>query len=674
MPGKIYIYPMKLPDIPRYPARLSEAEFYSVAYRYIYCARILDLRLTELFNKGYVKGTVVMSMGQEASSVGMTMPFRPGFDVLAMAHRNLSGHIVHGMPLKTIICQYMANAESPTHGREGNIHFGDISARRMPFLSHLGAMMAPGVGGTWAARRSGQDVLGLVVIGDGGSSTGDFHESLNLASVHKVPVLFVIENNHYAFSTPSEKQYACEKLSSRAAGYGINGITIDGTDPWLVYTTVLSALDSMHKTGMPFIIESDCPRLMGHAVYDKAEYVTDAQRAANWKRDPVPKSRARLMELSGMSEKEITAIEKEIELEIDKVIRASVDVARPDPSNPPMNVFAPFTRKTAEPFKALKVKNGTAVNKALDYLLQRHPEAVLLGQDIGPYGSAFKTCKGLHKKYGSERVMDMPVCESATIGFCLGASQTGSRPIMEFQFSDFSTDAVTQLGINSGTWYFRCGQPAPMLVRLPCGGGITLGAFHSGEYEGLWANFPGLKLLYPVTPQETFEALVAGFYDPNPVLVFEHKQMYWNREGDIDFDGNLENIYRPRQYREGNDLTVVAFGAMVEAACNALDTLGYTAEVWNPFILKPLEHGPIADSVKKTGRLLVIQESNQMAGVGNHIISRIAQTEFSSFKCCPRLLAPKETPVPFARELESEHIPETEQIIKAIMELMEIGH
>ena len=265
---------------------------------------------------------------------------------------------------------------------------------------------------------------------------------------------------------------------------------------------------------------------------------------------------------------------------------------------------------------------------ALDYLLANQPAAFLAGMDVGAYGSAFKTCKGLVERYGADRVIDMPLAESSIMGFALGASQTGAEPIIEFQFADFSTEAVTQLGLNAGTWHFRTGCAAPMLVRLPCGGGLTVGAFHSGEFEGLWSRFPGLKLLYPATPQETYEALLAGFYDPNPCLVFEHKLLYWSRSGDIDFDGDLQAVWRPRRYTEGTDLTLVALGAMVHPALAAAAQSGCSVEVWNPLVLQPLDIGPIAESVKKTGRLLVVQESGETQGLGDRLISLLARECF----------------------------------------------
>jgi 2-oxoisovalerate dehydrogenase E1 component len=267
-------------------------------------------------------------------------------------------------------------------------------------------------------------------------------------------------------------------------------------------------------------------------------------------------------------------------------------------------------------------------------------------------------------------VIDMPLAESGIMGFALGSSQTGAAPIVEFQFADFSTEAVTQLGLNAGTWHFRTGCAAPVLVRLPCGGGLTMGAFHSGEYEGLWSRFPGLKLLYPATSQETYEALLAGFYDPNPCLVFEHKLLYWSRGGDIEFDGDLPAIWRPRRYTEGSELTLVAIGAMVPAALAAAAQSGCSVEVWNPFVLQPLDLHPIVASVEKTGRLLVVQESGETQGLGDRLISLLTRDCFHALQEAPQLVASPDVPVPFAPELESACRPSQERIRQAITSIM----
>lgn len=635
----------------------------------MYLSRRLEERLFDLFQKGYVKGTVTISIGNEATAVGMAAPFRPGRDAVSLLHRDFGAHLVLGATPHTMVCQYLANAGSPNYGREGNVHHGDAQQRRFPMISHLGKMLSVVVGATWSARRQGEDAFGLAVIGDGGSSTGEFHEALNLASVHRCPVLFLVENNGYSFSTPTRAQYHCRQLSDRAKGYGIQGKTIDGTDAWGVYSAVCDALEAMRDEPGPVLLECMSVRLHGHAAYDKAAYVSAEEAAANRARDPLPIARRALAEVVQLAEADIEAIERQVEDEVQAAISAALEIERPKPPTR-WNVVARASTAHVKPFAARRIKNGDAVNRALGYLLENDPHAFLAGLDVGRYGSAFKTCKGLFDRFGAERVLDMPLCESAIIGFALGASQTGAKPIVEFQFADFSTEAATQIGLNAATWFFRSDCPAPLLLRLPCGGGLTMGAFHSGEFEGLWSRFPGLKLLYPATAQETFEALVAGFYDPNPCLVLEHKQLYWSKSGDIEFDGDLAAVWSPRRYREGSDLTVVGFGAMVHEALAAAERVGHSVEVWNPFVLQPLEIAPILESVAKTGRLLVVQEAGETQGLGDRIIALVARSGLR-LKCAPRLLAAPDMPIPFAPELEMSCRPNTLTIVACIEEMLQ---
>lgn len=659
------------PEVARYPQRLSQEAFYSVAYPLMVLSRRLEQRLLELFQKGYVKGTVTISIGNEGTTVGMSMPLRPGRDVVSLLHRDFAAHLLLGSTPYQLVCQYLSNVESPTHGREGNVHHGDAGNRRFPMISHLGKMLSLVVGGTWAARRHGEEVFGLAVIGDGGSSTGEFHEALNIASVHKTPVLFLIENNHYSFSTPTSAQYNCRQLSDRARGYGVSGRTIDGTDAWAVYSAVWEALDAMREDPAPAILECMSLRLHGHAAYDQADYVSQEEMQQWQQHDPLPHTRRKFQQFCGFSETDTAVLEDAVEQEIRQAVAEAMKVARPEPQKHAWSVYADSPPAAVKPLRVPRIKNGGAVNRALDYILEHEPEAFLAGLDVGTYGSAFKTCKGLIERFGAERVIDMPLCESGMVGFALGASQLGARPMVEFQFADFSTEAVSQLGLNAGTWYFRTGRAAPVLLRLPCGGGLTLGPFHSGEYEGLWSRFPGLKLLYPATPQETFEALLAGFYDPNPCLVLEHKLLYWSQEDRIDFDGDLAAVWRPRRYTVGDDLTLVAFGAMVREALGAAARFDGSVEVWNPFVLEPLDLAPIIRSVEKTGRLAVVQECGAVQGLGDRVISLVLRRGPSTLKCRPKLIAAPDVPVPFAPELESYCRPDADRIAAAVAAMFE---
>ncbi len=650
---------------------MEKHRFLPTAYSAMYCTRKLDDIFVDLFKNGKVKGTVTLSTGNEASAIGMMAPFRPGKDVVSLLQRDLGCHLVAGVDPYSLICQYMANSESPTHGREGNVHHGNAAQRRFPMISHLGNMLAPVVGGVWNARvHNNEDVFGLNIIGDGGCSTGDFHESLNIASVRHVPVLFCIENNHYAFSTPVRYQYHCSSLSQRCHAYGIPGKTIDGTDVWEVYTAVIDALQYMEHDALPYILECMTLRLKGHAVYDKAEYVPEETSAQWWEHDPLPKTRDALIKEVGNSEEDIAALERQIDDMLADSLQRASRVGPPSITSPSWNVCAPLSQKEC-PLTCSRenVKFLQAINTALSDILAKEDNAVLLGQDIGPYGSAFKTCKGLHERFGDDRVLDMPISESATTGFILGASQTGARPILEFQFADFATEATTQIGLNTATWYFRSHREVPVLFRLPCGGGITLGAFHSGEYEGLWTRFPGIKAIYPFTCQEAYEAIVAGFYDPNPCMVFEHKLLYWSQSGAIDFNGDISNLLVPRRYHEGNDCTVVTWGAVAAHACACAREQKYSLDVWNPFVLSPLHIDPIIESVTRTGRLLVFHEDQTTRGFGNRIISVITQQAFKHLKAPPVLVSAPDTPVPFAPPLETHYLPNKEKLLNALNSL-----
>lgn len=662
--------PIPTEALPRFPRKLSCEEFLPLAYYYCYLSRALDTTIGELFRKGYVKGTVTQGTGNEGTAVPLGLLFRPGFDVLSLLHRDTIVHLMQGVPLHTLLCQFMANAQSPTHGREGNVHHGNAAQRRFPMISHLGNMLAPAVGGVYAARTRGEECLGLAVIGDGGASTGDFHESLNIASVRKVPVLFLIENNEYAFSTPTSLQYRCTNLSDRHLGYGIEGKTVDGTDPWEVYTAACDALEYLQGESLPYLLETRTLRLNGHAVYDQAQYVTDRERALWRERDPLPRCLRAWKERCGADDHAVQEVEAQIDALIDKAVKTALAVARPSVQDHPLNVFAPAAAPTRlPPASASDLRCFSAVTLALRYLLENNADCFILGQDIGPYGSAFKTCKGLYELFGPQRILDMPIAESATVGFALGASQIGARPVMEFQFADFSTEAVTQLGLNCGTWFFRSGSPAPVVLRLPCGGGITLGAFHSGEFEGLWSRFPGLKLLYPSTPQEFFEALIAAFYDPNPCLVFENKSLYTSVKGDVDFDGNGERLWRSRRVEEGDQVTVIALGAMIELARQGARSAGVSIDLWNPFTLCPLDLDPLEASLRRTGRLMVVQESGATAGFGDRFVSLLTRAAFGSLTTAPILVSAPDVPVPFAPELELHYRPAAATIARALSQL-----
>ena len=525
----------------RFPKRMSPEDLFPIAYLFMYLARRLEERVFELYQKGCVKGTVTIGIGNEATTVGMSIPFRPGKDVVSLLHRDFAAHLLFGATPRQLLCQYLANVESPTHGREGNVHHGDASRRRLPMISHLGKMLSLVVGGTWGARQNGEDVFGLAAIGDGGSSTGEFHEAMNIASVLKVPVLFLIENNHYAFSTPTSAQYRCARLSDRAIAYGIRGRTIDGTDVGGVYDAVFDAMESMQRDSMPVVIECMSLRLHGHAAYDKATYV-DPARQDQWQReDPLPNTRRRLRGEFGLSEADVDALECEAEAEIHAALAQSLRRAA-RAAGPRLESLWRRLRAVGEALPCGEGEKRRRRATGLGIPAGEQPPRLPCRTRRGSLRLCFqdlqRAARSLRPRPGDRHA----VGRIGNHGVRPGRVADGRRADRRIPIRGFLHRVRQPVGAQRRHLVLPRGGEAPILVRLPCGGGLTMGAFHSGEFEGLWSRFPGLKLLYPATPQETFEALLAGFYDRNPCLVFEHKLLYWSHGGDIDFDGDLSAV------------------------------------------------------------------------------------------------------------------------------------
>ena len=552
-------------------------------YAWMHLARTGDNRILELFRQGLIKGTVTGGQGNEGLIVPLALLADKSTDVVSFTHRDFGGHLIWSGHLCEHLNQYFANADSPTRAREGNIHHGDPAARSLPMISHLGAMLSNVAGMTDSQRRLGRPAVGFAFFGDGGSSTGDIHETLNLASLLSLPVLFVIENNRYAYSTPTSEQFAPDtELWRRAAGYGIEGFALDTTlDIAATARTFAAAIEKVRATSRPMLIEAHTLRLRGHAAYDTCDYLLPGESDGFFARDPLPKFRAQLIATHGAAR--LDAIDAELNAFIEACITVSLAVPRPAPDAAAMlaDVFAPasaplpwipsVTSKLSAPNSQLStpLNSAQALNAALRKILTERPESVVLGQDIGTYGGAFKVTEGLLAAHGRARVFNVPLAESACTGWAVGMALGGYRPIEEFQFADFATEAVTQLTLNAATYYFRSGAKVPAVFRLPCGGGLTFGSFHSQELEALFLGMPGLKALYPSTPQDAFDALLAAYEDDNPVLLFEHKALYRRTKHPVAWNPAYREVWQPRHVRPGTYATLVTYGEMTQLADEA---------------------------------------------------------------------------------------------------------
>ncbi len=654
-------------------------------YAWMQYSRLADNRILDLFRQGLIKGTVTGGQGHEGLIIPLALLADKAIDVISFTHRHLGGHLIWSGHLCDHLNQYFANVASPTRAREGNVHYGDPASRVLPMISHLGAMISHVSGLTDAQRRAGTPAVGFGLFGEGASSTGDIHETLNLAALLHLPVLFIIENNRYAYSTPASEQYpAGLRLSQRAAAYGIESLDLDTLgDPAETVRLLAGAIARVRDTSRPMLIEAATVRLRGHAAYDTCDYLSPGENAAIQAADPLPKFRARLA-AEGHTAR-LDAIDAELSAHIEACIRHCLQVPRPAapaPGSLEADLYAPPPAPlpwkpsvpAADAAAPQPLTMAQAINAALRKILSERPESLLLGQDIAAYGGAFRVTEHLHRDFGRERVMNLPLAESACTGYAIGLALGGRRPVEEFQFADFSTDAFTQITLNAATYRFRSGAAVPLVLRLPCGGGLTMGSFHSQELESLFLAMPGLKALYPGTPQDAFNAILAAYEDDNPVLVFEHKGLYRHGRQPVVWDPHYRDIWRPARLRAGDYATLVTYGEMTRLAAGACAYLENeyerTVDLFDLRCLAPLNLDPIRASLARTHRLIVLHEGRRTHGFGAELVSRLTEHHFFDLEAPPLRIASLDLPVPFAPELEQAFRPTTDKIIAQIVDWM----
>jgi len=649
----------------------SPTEAWLRIYAWMQLARSADNRILDLFRQGLIKGTVTGGQGNEGLIVPIALLADKAVDVISFSHRGFGGHLVWSGHLCDHLNQYFANAASPTKAREGNIHHGDPTARSLPMISHLGAMLSNVAGATDSQRRFGRPAVGFAFFGDGSSSTGDVHESLNLASLLSLPLVFVIENNQYAYSTPMSEQFAAgTELHRRAAGYGMEGFAVDATDVEGCTRAFAAAIAKVRATARPILIEAHTLRLRGHAAYDTCDYMKPGESDGYFARDPLPRFRAKLAG-AGLGAR-LDAIDAELAAFLEDSVTAGLAVPKPDPAGMAADLFTPVSAPLpwrAEPAQPVAMNLAQALNAGLRKILTERPESVILGQDIGTYGGAFKVTDHLLAEFGRPRVFNTPLAESACTGYAIGLAVNGHRPIEEFQFADFATEAFTQITQNAATFHFRSGAACPVVFRFPCGT-VQLGSFHSQELESTFLSVPGLKALYPATPQDAFDALLAAYEDGNPVILFENKALYRCRKQPVAWNPRYREVWQPRQLRTGEYGTFVTYGEMVNSATAVCDYLAgeyeHGFDLFDLRALSPLDLTAIKASLARTGRLVVAHEGRRTHGFGAELVARLVEDQFATLKAAPLRIGALDLPVPFAPELENAFRPTQEQLIERI--------
>lgn len=628
-------------------------------YRQLLLPRLIEEKMLILLRQGKISKWF-SGIGQEAIAVGSTLALEPDEWIMPL-HRNLGVFTARQMPLHKLFLQWQGSSEGYSKGRERSFHFGSAEHHICGMISHLGPQLAIADGVSLAHVLRGRNKVSLAYTGDGGTSEGDFHEALNVAAVWDLPVIFLIENNGYGLSTPVNEQYRCNTLSDRAAGYGMKGVTINANNILNVIETITQARDYCLREQKPFLVECITFRMRGHEEASGIKYVPQELLDKWAKQDPVVQYEQYLLREGIVSADQTAAIHSEMKSYIETELAAAGKVAPlvVNEADELKDVYAPILPVAAAKGLTSRLSgNGDvrfidAVSDALYMSMQQHPNLVLMGQDIAEYGGAFKITEGFVQAFGKARVRNTPLCESAVIGTALGLSLEGFKSMVEMQFADFVTAGFNQIVNNLAKMHYRWGQKADVVIRMPAGGGVGAGPFHSQSNEAWFVHTPGLKVVYPSTAADAKGLLIAALNDPNPVLFFEHKALYRSVSGPVDAGWYETPIGKARLVQEGTDVSIITYGSGVHwAVAYAKEHTDISIDILDLRTLLPLDVEAVSASVARTGKVLVLHEDTLTGGIGGEIAAWIGEHCFGKLDAPVMRCASLDTPVPFNTELE----------------------
>ena len=640
-------------------------------YRELLLPRMIEEKMLNLLRQGKISKWF-SGIGQEAISVGTVLAMDPEEYILPM-HRNLGIFTGRGMTFHQLFTQWQGKKNGFSKGRERSFHFGSQAHKVVGMISHLGPQMGIADGIALAHKLKKENLVTAVFTGDGGSSEGDFHESINVAAVWDLPVIFIIENNGYGLSTPSSEQFRFKSFTEKGPGYGIPTKQVDGNNVLEVYDAVQEIRASILHDPKPWLLECMTFRMRGHEEASGTKYVPQELFEIWGKKDPVQNFEAWLLNEGVLNDEQLQAIRAEFKTYIEEGVKKTFEEPDiiPDTREEMEDVYAPHNSIETPPAnnKTSQKRMVDAISDGLAQAMEKHPNLVLMGQDIAEYGGVFKITEGFVERFGKDRVRNTPLCESAIIGTGLGLSIKGMKAMVEMQFADFVTEGFNQIVNNLAKIHYRWGQNADVVVRMPTGAGVAAGPFHSQSNEAWFTHTPGLKVVYPAFPNDAKGLLLAAFEDPNPVLFFEHKALYRSVSGDVYDDYFTLPIGKAALLKEGNDLTIVTYGFGVHWA---LETLNQHPEISADLIdlrtLLPLDEETIYTSVKKTGKVIILHEDCLSGGWGAEIAARISEKCFESLDAPVVRSASLDTPVPFSAELEWNFLPK-QRFEKQLIEL-----
>jgi len=663
-------------------------------YKSLLLPRMIEEKMLVLLRQGKISKWF-SGIGQEAISVGATLALQPDEWIMPL-HRNLGVFTSRHMPLHKLFMQWQGSKEGYSKGRERSFHFGSKEHYICGMISHLGPQLAIADGVALAYKLRKQNKVSLAFTGEGGTSEGDFHEALNTAAVWDLPVIFIIENNGYGLSTPVTEQYRCASLIDRAKGYGMEAVKIDGNNILEVYDTVKGVREYCINRQKPYLIECMTFRMRGHEEASGTKYVPK-ELFTRWElNDPIKNYEIYLVlqqvltaeEIAGIREETKQYIEEELEKgfaaaamivdteeEINDVYALSSVVRRQSSEafdEPPVEVVsdveakprgrfpAPAANKESKqapthhsPFTTHDARFIDAIRQGLQQSLETHTNLILMGQDIAEYGGAFKITEGFVEQFGKDRVRNTPLCESAIVGAALGLSLEGYKSVMEMQFADFVTAGFNQIVNNLAKIHYRWGQNADVVIRMPTGGGMGAGPFHSQSNEAWFVHTPGLKVVYPSNAEDAKGLLIAAINDPNPVLYFEHKGLYRSISGRVPEMYYETAIGKAKLVQRGSDVSIITYGAGVHWATDyAAKHEDLSIEILDLRSLLPLDYDAIKTTVKNNGKVLLLHEDSLTGGIGGEIAAWIGEHCFEYLDAPVMRCASLNTPIPFNMELE----------------------
>ena len=640
-------------------------------YKRLLMPRMIEEKMLILLRQGKVSKWF-SGIGQEAISVGITNALDKDEYILPM-HRNLGVFTSRDIPLHRLFSQWQGKKSGFTKGRDRSFHFGTQEFNIIGMISHLGPQMGVADGIALANKLKKNGKVTAVFTGEGATSEGDFHEALNIAAVWDLPVLFVIENNGYGLSTPTNEQYRCENLADKGIGYGMESHIIDGNNILEVYNKVAELKASLAENPRPVLLEFKTFRMRGHEEASGTKYVPQELMDEWAKKDPVSNYKEYLINVGVLSEELDAELKSVIKKEIDKNWAITQD--EPDfeanLEEELNDVYEPYEFEAINPSSETEnIRVIDAISSALKQSMERHEKLVIMGQDIAEYGGAFKITEGFVEQFGKERVRNTPICESAVVSAANGLSINGYKAIVEMQFADFVSSGFNPIVNLLAKQHYRWGEKADVVVRMPCGGGTQAGPFHSQTNEAWFTKTPGLKVVYPAFPYDAKGLLNTAINDPNPVLYFEHKQLYRSVYQDVPKNYYTIPFGKASFIKEGSDVTIISFGAGVHWA---LETLTKNPEIKADLIdlrsLQPLDTETIFTSIKKTGRCIILQEDTLFGGISSDISALIMENCFEYLDAPVRRVGSLESPIPFVKSLEDQYLPKV-RFEKELLELL----